>query len=250
MRRVNLWLNQAQYYAGRVFTVESSARLLASATVSFPGIPVEMTKRDIASAIRLLRVHPALSLVMFTGLHLEHFEAEFDISLFYLAIPFGRDGPPANCAISGDAISAIQSHRGMERPGRSSQFPSLSELYVDDGLFSDLKNRRRQTLNTTAWEPTTRGVVGRKAINADKLAGGGIWGSTHTMMGFAIDSESLPIRPTAAKIAGARALFDQLREQPYCRSLDVNTIQQFRNTSNISAPRTLCGVCYPGQSTP
>ena len=48
------------------------------------------------------------------------------------------------------------------------------------------------------------------------------------MLGFTIDSESLTIRLPAAKIAGARALSDQLQEKAHCKAMDVNAIQQLR----------------------
>ena len=71
-----------------------------------------MANRDIASASRLLRLRPALSL---------HICAEFpggflvqgrDLVLIYLVIPFGWNGAPANFAIFGDAITCSQAKFG------------------------------------------------------------------------------------------------------------------------------------------
>ena len=57
--------------------------------VSLRGFIIEMTNRDIASEFRLLRLHPALSLLMCTeqpgGFRLHH----HDLELFYLSMPFG-----------------------------------------------------------------------------------------------------------------------------------------------------------------
>ena len=115
-------------------------------------------------------------------------------------MPFGWNGAPANFAIFGDAIAAIHSQRGMERPGWLPPFPFLSKLYVVDGLFPDLKIRRRQSPNTNAWGRITLGYPGRKSTNADKLEEEGLWGPTHAMLGFTIDSESLTIRLPEAEI--------------------------------------------------
>ena len=64
MRRVNLGFPESQYYPARVPSLESLARLLVSMTVALPGLTIEMAKRDIASAFRLLRLHPSLSFLM------------------------------------------------------------------------------------------------------------------------------------------------------------------------------------------
>ena len=190
MRRINPGFNPVHYYPVRVPTVASLARLLVSMTVSFPGIPVEMKKRGIPSAFRLLRIHPALSLVMRTGIPGKHFGVELDIALVDLLMPFGRNGAPSHFAIFGDAVSAIHSHRGMESPGWFPPPHFLSKLYVEECLFSDLKNRRRQPFNTTDWESIARGMMGRNAINADKIEEEGNWGATYTMVSFPIDSKS------------------------------------------------------------
>ena len=50
MRRIKLGFNPSQYYPAMVPTVEELALLLFSMALSCPGIPVEMAKRDIASA--------------------------------------------------------------------------------------------------------------------------------------------------------------------------------------------------------
>ena len=217
-------------------------RLLVAMTVSFPGIPVEMTKPDIASAFRLLRIHHALSLVIRTELYGAHFEAESDIVLFFLVMPYGFEWSPGELRYFwrrlGYSLAAGNGATGMVLPA-----PFLSELYVGDGLFLDIKNRRRQTFNTTAWGSTARGLLGRNATSADKLDKEGIWGSTHTMMGFAIDTKSLTIRPPGRK--------SQARAPSLIKSDALNIVDLLKLTrlirsgvtSNISAPRTLCGVC-------
>lgn len=64
MRRINVGFSVTQYYTAREPAVESIAGILVSTTVSLPGLDIQMVKRDIATAIRLLRQHPALSLLM------------------------------------------------------------------------------------------------------------------------------------------------------------------------------------------
>ena len=64
MRRVNVGFETPHYYNVRVPSVESIARVLVSLAVAYPGFQIEMAKRRIASAFRLLRANPALSLLM------------------------------------------------------------------------------------------------------------------------------------------------------------------------------------------
>ena len=95
MRGINLGSNPDQYYPARVPKAEALARLLVSTAVSFSCVPIQMTKRDIASDCRLLRLRPSLSLLMCAELPGVRFNVEFDLVLFYLVMPFGRNGAPA-----------------------------------------------------------------------------------------------------------------------------------------------------------
>ena len=139
MRRINVGFNTSQYYPVLVPSIESIARLLIAMTVGFPCFQIEMAKRDIASAFRLLRLHPAPSLLMCTEFPGWVLGREYDLVLFYLAMPFGWNGSPANFAIFGDAVPHIHSQFGMGRPDWFASLDVLSKLYVVDGLLFDLE---------------------------------------------------------------------------------------------------------------
>ena len=109
MRRINVGFETSQYYPVRVPSIESIARLLIAMAVGFPCFQIEMTKEDIASAFRMLRLHPALSLLMCTELPGGPLGRDHDLVLFYLAMPFGRNGSPASFALFGDAIPHMHS---------------------------------------------------------------------------------------------------------------------------------------------
>ena len=59
---------------------------------------------------------------------------------------------PANFAIFGDAVSAIQSQCGAPSTDWYRPFPFLSRLNVEGGLFLDRKIRPRQEINTSTCE--------------------------------------------------------------------------------------------------
>ena len=240
MRRINVGFNPEQYYPIRAPTVESIARLLVALTTLFPGWDIQMAKRDIASAFRLIRLHPSLSLLMcaeLPGVSLGH---SHDAILLYMVMPFGWNGAPANFAIMGDAISRIHARFGMGRPDWFLPFPSLSKLYVDDGLLFEARGAIRQRAHVLTWETITIGLLGRQAINLDKLEEEGRWSDSHTMLGFDINSNLLTISLPDAKITGARALFEKLFETRRCRALEVITLQQIRgHVEHFKAPNSL-----------
>ena len=109
MRRIYLGINPAQYYPMRFTIVESLARLLVSMAVSFHGIPVQLTKRDIASAFRLLRIRPSLSLVMCDELH----GGILGLNSIYPSLP--RDAFRSECA-PGELPHLRRRHAGNSPP--------------------------------------------------------------------------------------------------------------------------------------
>ena len=243
MRSANLGFAPCQYFTVMIPIAESRARLLVAATVSSPCAPVEMDKRDIASAFRSLRIQPVLPLVMRTELPGGHFDDEFDIVFFYIAMPFGWNVARANFDIFGDAILAIHSQRGMDRPGWFAPFLFLSKLCVGDGQFPGLKIRRPQPPNANAWGPITRGPLGRKSTNADKLAEDGIWGPTHTTSGFTTDSE-IANYSTSRGADSRSASFSIISEKrPILRQSALTQFDRLDVALGISVPQTLRGDC-------
>ena len=195
--------------------------------MSLPGFDIETTQRDIASASRLIRMRPALSLLMCAELPGGFPEHSYDLAIFYLVMPFGRNGSPANFAIFGDAISCMNAQFGTDRPGWFFLVPFLSEFYVGKGSLFDIRHEIRPHANAITWESITVGLLGSKALNLNNLEEEGACRHIHTVLGFGIDSESLRITLPEAKIAGDLVLFDQL-EKNGALALEVVTIQQIR----------------------
>ena len=151
-----------------------------------------------------------------------------DVVIFYLAIHFGRNVSPANFAIFGGTISCLRDQFGMGRPDWFLPIPFLSKLYVDDGLLFDIRNEIRQQANVLMWEAITVGLLGRNALKLTNLKEEGQWSTTHTMLGFDIDSSALEISLPEAKVAGPRAIFDQISEKSGPRALEVGIFQKIR----------------------
>ena len=157
MRRLNSEFPDSQYYHVRVPSLDSLARLLAAMAVSIPGLIIEMTKRDIASAflpiIATTSISISLDVYRTDG---DHFGRPRDLVLFYLVAPFGWNGAPTNFAIFGDAISSIRARFGVNNPSWYTTLPRQYRLYVDDGMLFDIQNLISQTDNTDTWGWFTR----------------------------------------------------------------------------------------------
>ena len=145
LRRVNLSFPTDQFYNVSVPSISEISHDIIRLQARNPGIPVALTKRDIAPAFRLLRLHPALCLVMATELPGKMFglTAETDIALLYLATPFGWNGSPAHFAVFGDALTIIHCSHGVSNPEWYGAHPFRSKLYVDDGIFTELLRTHR-----------------------------------------------------------------------------------------------------------
>ena len=74
-----------------------------------------------------------------------------DIVLFYLSMPFGRNGSPAHFAVFGDAITAAQCARGLAGRPELPQLPFQSRMYVDDGIFVELEKTIRMSTSAAVW---------------------------------------------------------------------------------------------------
>ena len=229
LRRVNLNFPSSQYYPVRVPTAGDIARMIVILRTQFPDIETRLTKRDVAAAFRLLRLHPALCLLMVTELPGRFFKMKGqDIVLIYLVMPFGWNGSPAHFAVFGDAITAAHCAHGIADHPELSQLPFLSRMYVDDGIFVELRQPVRMQTSTLVWEKFTRGLLGRSSINLDKMKEEGQWSNRHIILGIEFDTDSLQVRLPDAKIAGARILFEELLDKRDSQILCVKTLQQIR----------------------
>ena len=101
-----------------------------------PGLAVALEKCDVASAARLLKLHPAMSLLTVTELPGKFFGIEQDIVMFYRSIPFGWGGPPTFFDAFGDAITLIRRSDGMGRPLSGTPGLHLRHVFMWATVFS------------------------------------------------------------------------------------------------------------------
>ena len=159
----------------------------------------------------LLRIHPALALVMVTEFPANHVNLPGDLVCFYLAMPFGWNGAPSHFAVFGGAIAGAHVRCGLHQPVTLMRHSFRSMMYVDDGIFIEIAAPERMLATTLCWERLTKGALGPTAINGDKLGTEGTWETQQILLGFAISLELLTISLHGDKIAGASGLFVRFR---------------------------------------
>ena len=194
----------------------------------FPLSDVVMTKRDIKSALRLIRIHPHLSRVMATEFSGHHFGLKEDVIVFYGVLPFGWRGSPSRFCRFSDDISILHQLHGPNQPMWHMGTAFRSKMYIDDGLFIELDMGTRITQSTSKWEEIAQGCLSGEAVNEEKNRLEGQWSSPQIFLGFEIDTSSLPIRLPEQKRAGSSVLFDEVFSDFGSDSMRLLALQQVR----------------------
>ena len=104
-------------------------------------------------------------------------------------------------------------------------------MFIDDGLFIDLRigDRRRQSV--AEWEGLAKGLLSQDATNKEKEEEEGEWGDEQIFLGFAINAANMTIALPEEKRAGATTLFDELFSQFGSRSMRLITFRRLRGDS-------------------
>ena len=96
-----------------------------------------------------------------------------DVVLFYLAMPFGWNGPPAHFAAFGDALTIIHRAHGMSDTDWYGPSPFRSRLYAGDGIFAEILRKIRMGACTNCWETSAKGLLGPLAKKTKQARGRG-----------------------------------------------------------------------------
>lgn len=155
MGRVRLLFPSSQYYAVVVPAVSDLGRWIMGLHAMYPGSELVVTKRDIASAFRLLRLRPSLSMLMETEFPSPHIPLQHDMVCICLAMPIGRNGAPGNCAQFGEANARAHLQCGLPRSTMRLNHDCRSVMYVDGGIFIELNMQNRLMAKMRCWEYPT-----------------------------------------------------------------------------------------------
>ena len=175
IRRIKPSFPTSQYLPVHVPTSEGIARLAIILNAKYIECQVVLTKREVSSAPRFLRLHPALRLRM--AAELPDRSIGFpacDSALLYLAMLFGWNAPPAHFSASVGTITAARNAHGLSGTGSEIDTPSAHRLCVGDGIFADFNMRNRTQLTATIWELRTEDLIAPQPPNLGKLGDEGI----------------------------------------------------------------------------
>ena len=205
--RINLFFDQSEDYPATLPTVEALARKIIWLWGKIPNISRDARKeRDIKSAFRLVRLHPRMAKVMGAEMRGRHFGMSGDIVVMFGVLPFGWGSPPIRFVRLSDALTKLHQLSGPADPAWNVPFAFRSSMFIDDGLFVELRIGDRRRRSVAEWEHLARGMLSQAAINEEKASDEGEWKGEQIFLGFAINTSSITIALPEGQKAGATIL--------------------------------------------
>ena len=228
LRRINLYFDQSEDYPAVLPTVDALAKKIVCLKRKFPTQPVLLTKRDIKSAFRLIRLHPLMAKVMGTEMRGHHFECVDDVVIFYGVLPFGWGSSPSKFVRFSDAITKLHQLSGPSDPTWNLPYAFRSSMFIDDGLFIEVMIGDRRRRSVEHWESVAKGLLSIDAINKEKEKEEGEWLEEQIFLGFSINTANMTITLPEEKRAGATILFDELFSEFGSRVIRLISLQRLR----------------------
>lgn len=196
-------------------------------------------------------MRPDLREMMPTELPAENCGCREDIAIFYLDTPFGWGGSPANLAQFGDEVTMARLPFGLSRPDRRGALDLLSELYVEDGIFTEWAIPERPTTSTAAYETMAGGTSGGISVNESKMSEAGHWSREQIVFGFITDAHLFPVCLPGGEIAWARFPMRYVGDIIGLKWLRSTCSNNRGATLNVAEPRILrVGFTWPNRITP
>ena len=216
------------------------ARRVVWMKARFPGVPILMSKKDIAGAFRLIWVAPA-DVELFAGDLPWQPEKAFgenqrgaaspargDITVIYLVSSFGFSGSPGEWTMWGRATEEY--HRGHRPtdPRRDLGLGFDAKVLVDDCILIEPWIGYRPWVSAEVFEDGVKKMLGEKAINQEKDGVEGTFRTSQTVWGVIMETDTekamLPERRvTKGAVLLAETCFDFGRQ-----SITLKQMQQFR----------------------
>ena len=206
----------------------------------FPGVPILMSKKDIAGAFRLIWVAPP-DVELFAGdlpwqperaFGEEHKDVESpvkgDITVIYLVSSFGFSGSPGEWTMWGRATEEYHRGHRPKEPRRDLGLGFDAKVLVDDCILIEPWIGYRPWVSAEVFEDGVRKMLGEKAINQDKDGVEGTFRTSQTVWGVIMETDTekamLPERRvTKGAVLLAEACFDF-----GCKEITLKQMQQFR----------------------
>ena len=107
-----------------------------------------------------------------------------------------------------------------------------SELFADDAIFVEPNLGQRPRLVISCWEDICRKMLGKDAINNEKIALEGVWDVQHIISGLEINVDKLTIRLPEAKQMDAYDVVNSPEFRPGNQIVMVKSVQRLRGLVN------------------
>ena len=164
-RGINLFTPKTDYFAPATVSIDEVVEECFRVNRAFPTSDVSVTKRDIASAFKLRRIHPDSARLFGTEFHGWGFEIGFDVVAFYLCLPFGWSGSPGEFASIARAIPKWHRSHAPSDPSWNSCHNFSSFLFVDDGIPVGPSLGNREEQSTSCLEEGANLTFGIDAVS-------------------------------------------------------------------------------------
>ena len=203
LRLPNLYCDKNSYPPVYLADISEIAERAVMLKRTWPNIDVVCCKRDIDAAFKRVRTHPDMCVMLCTEFRGEHFALDGNIYFMYLALPFGWRGSPAYFPCIGHGVALAHRNFSPANKIRDGHQDLSSLLFVDDAIFIEPRIGMRPEVCVSCWESIWRRLLGADSPNEDKLMEEGDWKSTHILLGYEVNVNSLTIRLPEAKVCGA-----------------------------------------------
>ena len=171
---------------------------------TFLGLKLRTTKMDVSSAFRLLRIRPALALVVGAEFPALHVHTDCDWVCFYLVMPCDWGGGPAHFARFGGDIAQEHFQNGLMGPPSLINHAFLSTMCTGGGIFAELDITERLRDTTRPWGYLAKGLSGSGSASEEKLTEEGTCESQHLRLASVINMDQLAITFPEPNVTGAK----------------------------------------------
>ena len=228
LRRINLSLKKTEVFPVMTPSIEKICTKITLLKRLFPEVEIEMAKRDIARAFKLIPVPPQLMAVLYHPFSAQESKTTSDLIGGYLSLPFGWVASPGFFHLVTEIIQEIHRSFGPSNSSWNSPDAYQAFLYVGDAMFIEPRIGSRPEDSISTWEWACKGVLADRIIHEEKAKTEGYLSTKHTLLGFDIDTETGIIEVPPVKVMGARIMILSDVYRPGSSKVKVRDIQVLR----------------------
>lgn len=168
--------------------IEQISRRIVLLRMMYRGAKIEISKSDIARALKLIPVHPQL---MSSARHVfgsDKARNSSDIVVWFLPLPFGWVASAGFFYLGNQAIPEIHKSIGPQNAYWGPPGAYLSSLFAGGAMFVEPRHGPRPEDIVTEWEWACAGVIAERGIHREEAEEAGFLSTIRTLNGFEVDA--------------------------------------------------------------